>query len=278
MLALAGLLVLALIGAGYIWVAGGHALKASYDPAPHSLTPPTDSLALAEGGRLARIWGCLGCHDRDGGGSVFVETPLGDRVVAPNLTRVVREYSVVELERAIRHGIAPDGRGLVIMPAPMFARASDDDIAKVIGHLRTLEPVPDTLPPTRLSLMARWFAVRGTATVADDIDHDAPHGSSPDSLSPGSTRADTLALGRYIARTTCPECHGPDLRGDEGDTPDLRIAAAYSPEQFHRLAREGVALDGTERELMTTIARTRLAFLTDDEITALHAYLKTLAE
>ena len=279
-LGLTALLLVVLVGAGYVFVAGGRALEASYDGVGHDLTVPTDSVAIAEGGRLARLWGCLGCHDRDGGGGeVFVETPLGDRVVAPNLTRVAREYSVAELEGAIRHGVAPDGRGLVVMPSPMFARASDEDVAKVIAHLRALEPVPDTVPQTRFGLLARFLAVQdAVSTAAEDIDHDAPHGTSPDSLSPASAPTDTLTLGRYIARTSCTECHGPDLRGDDGDTPDLRIAAAYSADQFRRLARKGIALDGTERELMTTIARTRMSFLTDDEIAALHTYLKTLAD
>ena len=116
------------------------------------------------------------------------------------------------------------------------------------------------------------------ALQAPRIPPDARHGTSPDSLGPGSTRADTLALGRYLAHTGCPECHGPDLRGHEGDTPDLRIAATYPLAAFRRFFRDGIALDGQERELMSEIARGRGGRLTDDEVAALHAYLSTLAD
>jgi hypothetical protein len=42
--------------------------------------------------------------------------------------------------------------------------------------------------------------------------------------------------------------------------------------------REGIALDGLERGLMTEIARGRTVHLTDGEIAALHTYLSTLAD
>lgn len=276
----AGLVLLALLAAGVTAVAGGRELSREFDVPAHELAVPDDSAAIVEGGRLARIWGCLGCHERDGAGGVFFETPLGDRVVAPNLTRVVREYDAPALERAIRHGVRPDGTSLLVMPSSMFADMSDADLGKVVAHLRSLPAVPDTLPSTRFGLMARGLAVAGRIELeADRIDHAAHHPPSPDSLGPGSSRADTLALGRYHARTGCPECHGMDLRGAaDGRTPDLRIAAAYSLEQFRRLAREGVALDGQERGLMTIIARGRLAHLTEDEVAALHTYLVTLAD
>ena len=274
------ILALAVVAVGTVAWIGGSRLAEPYDVPTHAIEVATDSAAVAEGGRLSRYWGCTGCHGSDAGGEVFFETPLGDRIVAPNLTRIVDEYSVAELERAIRHGTRSDGSGVVVMPAAMFHRVSDEDLGKVIGYLRSLPPVPDTVPAQRFGLMARArVALDDDILQPDMIDHDAPHGTSPDSLRPSSTRADTLALGRYLAHTGCTECHGPDLRGnDDGTIPDLRIAAAYSRDQFFRLAREGVALDGTERELMTVIARGRIARLTDDEVIALHEYLSTLAE
>lgn len=274
-------LVLVVLLVAGVAVAGGRALGRVHEVPTHVVTLPTDPAALAEGGRLAGFWGCTGCHEKDAaGGYVFIETRLGDRLAAPNLTRIVREYTVPELERAIRHGVHPDGSSLVIMPASAFNRMSDTDLGKVIAYLRSLPPVPDTVPPNRYGLMARTFVLLEDSIMeADKIDESAPHPASPDSLTPESTRADTLALGRYLARTGCTECHGLDLHGSPGgETPDLRIAAAYSREQFLRLAREGIALDGKEREMMTDIALSRLARLTDDELSAVHTYLETLAD
>jgi mono/diheme cytochrome c family protein len=273
------LLLFLLLAAGTIAVAGGRRIAGPYDAPTHEIPVPRDDAAIADGARLAAFWGCIGCHGRDAGGRVFFETAAGDRLVTPNLTRVVREQDAVALERAVRHGVGRDGRSLFGMPSGMFAGISDRDLGKVVAYLRSLPPVTDTLPETRASLMFRLYAlVDERAVSARQVDAEARHGPGPDSLHEGSTRGDTLTLGRYLATTGCPECHGPDLRGSGEDTPDLRIAAAYSPEQFDRLVEDGVLLDGRTGNLMTDIATGRLARLTDDERAALLAYLRTLAE
>lgn len=275
-----GLLVLVLIAAGAMVLVAAVRIGKSHDVPAHAIVIPADSASIAEGGRMAAYWGCTGCHERDAGGQVFFESPLGDRIVAPNLTRIVREYDAMELERAIRHGVGRDGRSLVVMPSSMFAGISDDDLGRVIAYLRSLPPVPDTLPDRRLAGLAHAFVfLDPNALEAVRIDQGAPHASRPAPVGPASTRDDSLALGEYLARTGCPECHGPDLRGQrDGATPDLRIAAAYSPAKFRILMRDGIALDGQERGLMTEIARGRVDRLTDPELASLHAYLRTLAD
>ena len=273
-----GLVVLIVVAAGIVAWVGGRRVAGPYESPPHAIAVPTDSAAVAEGGRLAAFWGCTGCHGRDAGGRVFFETPLGDRLVAPNLTRVVRELDATELERAVRHGIGPDGASLFGMPAGMFSKISDGDLGKVIAYLRSVRPTADSLPATRHSLMFRLFALmEPRALSAAQVDAAASHPPGPDSLAPSSTHRDTLALGQYLAVTGCPECHGPDLKGSENGPPDLRIAAAYSPAQFDRLVEEGVLLTGPSDGLMSEIATGRIGKLTRAERGALHAYLRTLA-
>jgi hypothetical protein len=63
-----------------------------------------------------------------------------------------------------------------------------------------------------------------------------------------------------------------DLRGGQ-KAPDLRIAAAYSAEDFTRLLRTGQALGGRELSLMSRVARSRFRHLTDGEIHDLRSYL-----
>lgn len=271
-------LALVLIAAVGVAFAGGQRLARTADAHAHPVTLPRDSGALSEGRRLASFWGCTGCHGEDAGGGVMFESPLGDRFVAPNLTHLLRESTAAEVERAVRHGVGRDGESLVVMPSSMFVHMSDQDFGKVMAYLRSLPAVPDTMPPLRFGLLARYFVLTGEDMLEiDRIPPDAVHGPSPDSLGPGATRADTLALGRYLARTGCPECHGVDLQGGL-DAPDLRIAAAYTPENFERLIEEGVGLGGRDLGLMSLIARGRIAQLTLDERAALHAYLRTLAE
>jgi hypothetical protein len=57
----------------------------------------------------SRARGCIGCHGTALEGRVFVDEPWLARVVAPDPTRIAREYSDAELERAIRRGVRRDG-------------------------------------------------------------------------------------------------------------------------------------------------------------------------
>ena len=77
----------------------------------------------------------------------------------------------------------------------------------------------------------------------------------------------------------CTECHGEDLRGSAVDMviPDLAAVAAYPLEEFRKLMRTGVPLDGRELGMMADVATGRFAQFTDDEIGDLHSFLQTLA-
>ena len=74
-----------------------------------------------------------------------------------------------------------------------------------------------------------------------------------------------------------------DLRGgrphaEAAPRPDLRIAAAYEPDQFRRLLRTGLAAGDREVGLMSEVARGRYKHLTDAEVDAVHAYLRQVAK
>ena len=102
------------------------------------------------------------------------------------------------------------------------------------------------------------------------IDHDAPRLAVRDT-------SDHITFGKYLALTSCSECHGLDLRGNpDRSTPNLGIAATYSEEDFARLMRTGKALGDRELRLMSDVARGRFSHLTAGEIKALHTYLSTL--
>lgn len=174
------LLGLALLAVLVVVVVGGESIRAVHAAPAHKLVIPGDPQTITEGKRLAAIRGCTGCHGVDGGGRIFFQTPLGDRVVATNLTRIVRDYDVIQLESAIRHGLRPNGRALAGMPARMFSMLSDRDLASIIAFLRTLPPVRDTLPATRLGLLASYFLLRGELYLdADSIDHTRMHAVEP---------------------------------------------------------------------------------------------------
>ena len=77
---------------------------------------------VAEGERLAAVYGCSDCHGRDLRGRLFHDEPKLARLYAPNLTRLAERYSDPDFDAAVRHGISKDGRGLWVMPSSAFSR------------------------------------------------------------------------------------------------------------------------------------------------------------
>jgi len=84
---------------------------------------------------------------------------------------------------------------------------------------------------------------------------------------------DAASLGRYIAMSSCTECHGQRLQGDPQGAPALIIVGGYTPSEFAKLMRDGVPKDGKEREMMSPVVRSRFSHFTDEEVNALYAFL-----
>jgi mono/diheme cytochrome c family protein len=204
---------------------------------------------------------------------MFVDEPMLARIAAPNLTTAVREYSNAELEGIIRHGVRPDGRSVLAMPSDMFRLLDDADLGKILAYLHSVPEVVGQVRLVRPGPLGRLGIALGKfKPAAEDVRQvEMLSDSFPAAGSP-------VARGAYLARTVCTECHGSTLSGFAGDTPDLRIAAGYSPEQFVRLMRSGVALGERELGLMSEVARGRFTHFTDEEIEALYAYLLSRAQ
>lgn len=263
---------LALVAFAVVYGLSERELRRTYPVPAESITVPTDPASVAEGRRLATILGCFrGCHGPQAEGQVFFDKPLIARIVAPNLTASVRKYSDAELANAIRHGLRPDGRSMVVMPSQGFVALTDEDLGRVIAFLRSLpesEGPADGFTPGPVGRIG--FVAGKFQTVAQVIARAAPLPAGP---------GDRPARGRYLAQVVCVHCHGTDLRGDanpEFTSPDLGIVAAYSPEQFAALMRTGVAIGGRTLGVMSAYARDNLAQMTDAEIAALYDYLRAL--
>lgn len=244
-------------------------LRQTFDIAAAPVTIPTDSATLANGRHIFDTRGCEGCHDKGLVGKVFFDEPRIARLVAPNVPKAIRAYSDAELVRLLRHGIRPGGRGVAVMPSSMFYYLDDADLHSLVAYLRTL-PVLESdsaLPATEMRVLARVGLLIGQYKLEPrNIVHDAPRPPKP---------AEGAPLGLYLAKSSCTECHGMDLKGDE-TTPALSIVAGYSPSDFAKLMREGVPKDGRTMELMTPVAKSRFSHFSDTEIAGLHAYLSTL--
>ena len=199
------------------------------------------------------------------------DEPMIGRVVAPNLTAAVGKYSDAELGGVIRNGVRPDGRSMVVMPSEEFVGLTNEDLGRIIAFLKSLPAVEGPGPSVTLGPLGRIGIVTGKfKTVAQIIAETIPL--------PVATN-EAAARGRYLARTTCPQCHGTSLGGasfPDFTTPSLQIVAAYSPESFKQLLRTGVPLGGRRLETMGPWARNHLSHFTDSEIFDLYSYLHAL--
>jgi len=237
-------------------------------PTIHASTGPT---AVARGERLARLYGCTGCHADTLQGQEWQTDFLTGRLYTANLTRAMPHYSDAELARAIREGVKPDGSALWGMPSESWIATTDAEMADLLAWLRTHPPKGESTPTPTLGPLSRLKLVLGHMKSS--------HGYVVESRAlPSFDAGPQFARGRHLAATVCSECHRSNLKGDPGWTPDLTIAAAYDRPLFIRLMRTGIGMDGKEHGLMTEVSRDRLVHFTDQEIAELHAYLTARAE
>ncbi len=268
---------LVLLAVATIYVYMGSYFETTFDVVGTEVSVPEDEASIANGGRLAKLRGCNGgCHGEGSRGQVMFELPGGSGVVAPNVVRAAQNYPIEDLERLVRHGVRPDGTSvLLLMPSAMLYHLTDDDFGAIVAFLRSLDPGSEELPVTNLNVIGRMMMfyykqLADNLLSAEFVDHDAAR------INPVGPVAE--ARGHYLAKSVCSECHGQDLRGTPAfEIPDLVVASAYPLEDFRILMRTGVPSDGRELSTMASVAESRFAYFTDDEIDDLHAFLQTLA-
>lgn len=268
--------VIVLTGGWFAWVfVASENYLADVAPGPVFDYPVSTDPAVIERGRhVARTRGCFGCHGQQLQGRSFAEEwPEVGVAVAPNLAKLAREQAPAVLEAAIRQGIGHGGKALWSMPSYNFVHLADADVAAVVSFLRSAPVVEADLPEPSLSWGVRIEMSRGTAQ------HMADWAAAVPPLLLGPDADPQLRRGQYIAFTTCNECHGFDLRGtgEVDSAPDLAILGGYPDEQFRTLMQHGEGIGGrTDLGLMTEVAQGRFAFFTEDELTDLLAFLRTL--
>ncbi|HKU89638.1 MAG TPA: c-type cytochrome [Steroidobacteraceae bacterium] len=266
----AGIAVLVLLTASWVYLASEHELDRRYDvAASRPLVIPSDPAELEEGRRLAHITGCTHCHAENLGGAVPLDIPNVVRFVAPNVTAVLPGYSDAELETLLRKGVRRDGTSVFFMPAAMLRHLDDRDVGRIIAWLRTVPRVEGMTEQTEVRAIGRLIIAKGDFKSAAQYVLDTPPAAA--------TAADeTASRGRYLVMAGCTECHGQDLNGEElAKAPPLSVARNYSAEDFSKLMHDGVALGGRETELMSPTARSRFASFTAEETAAIYEFLQS---
>jgi len=284
---LGGLIGLVLVAAAALYLIAGGRIDKTYTIPAETIAIPSDQASIDRGRHLATAIGkCVDCHGGNFGGTIFLDVtaPPLFRAVAPNLTRgqggLGGQLSDADFARAIRHGVGPDGKALLVMPADDYSTMSDADLGALIAYIRSLPPVDSQLPPSEIRPLGRILLAAGQLPpfAAEMIDHNARRDAAP----PVGV---TPEYGRYLAMTGgCTGCHGPGLSGGAipGVPPDFPRAQNITPtgiggwteEDFFRALRQGKRPDGSSLDPFMPWMATRQ--MTDDEIKALLAYLRTV--
>lgn len=290
------------VGVGVVKVFGP---RAFLGPRSRPLTSHTFEVTparLQRGAYLANSIGCLYCHSphdwtkRDtpilpgmvGAGQQLPYTDLPGKVFAPNLTpdkeTGAGNWTDDMLARSIREGTGHDGRALFgIMPFPHYRDMPDEDLASVIVYLRSLPPVKNPLPQSELIFPVKYIIRNDPQPITSPV-------AAPDV-------SDPVKRGRFLVNLTgCTDCHTPvnsrhepiaGLEFSGGQvlhapwgtvasanlTPDPSGIPYYDETMFIKAMRTGTV--GT-RELNQTMPWSVLGRMTNEDLAAMFAYLKTL--
>jgi mono/diheme cytochrome c family protein len=244
----------------------------------------SDAAALERGRYLFNSRGCVDCHGAAGGGRTMVDDGKGLHIAGPNLTAGnprLAAYAEADWVRSVRHGVAPGGRPLRVMPSEDYNRLTNDDLASLVAYVRHLPPATGREQAiVQLPLPARVMYGFGLLPDAvEKIDHSLP----PATPVPEGA---TVEHGRYVAQM-CLGCHGAQLAGGRipGAPPDWPAAARLDggegsampryadTDAFAKMLKSGRRPDGSRIAVMPFES---LAQMSPTDTQALFVYLKSL--
>lgn len=275
-LGLGGLTAVLIIVVGGLVLSTNRRINRAYAVQPVTINIPTDEASLAEGQRLASIY-CANCHGEDYGGTEFFKDPALGETNARNLTigqgGIGAFYSDDDWLRALRHGVKPDGKPVLIMPSQDLYYLADEQLGQIIAYLKTAPPVDREMNTRQFSPLASVLLAVGAfgeIIPAEVIAHTSPP-PSPPSYSP------TAEYGEYIVLTMgCRTCHGPELAGGPNPEPGGPPGPNLTP---------GGNLSGWSLETFNQVVSMRdsefmpyqeLRRMTAEEREAVFLYLKSL--
>ncbi|MEO6222036.1 MAG: c-type cytochrome [Vicinamibacterales bacterium] len=263
----------------------------------------SSSARLVRGEYLTDAAGCFHCHSdhdftneeypilpgRKGAGWEMPIPELGS-MVSRNITSDpetgLGNWTDDEIARAIQEGVSRDGSALFpVMPYMNFRNLDDEDLASIVVYLRTVPPVRQVRPKSKLifplSVLIKTMPkpMESHASVA---------------------RTTPVARGEYLVRTVagCQDCHSPAVQGtpvagldlaggskfnDPGQnmapvhsrniTTDPSGIAHYDEGLFLQTLRTGQVPGRTLTHIMPFSGYRNL---TDDDLRDIFAYLKSV--
>ena len=148
------ILIVVVIAGGVTWFVN----RLPTSPFDGEVSTAAPSSGLVQHGELvARQADCVACHSTPDGkpftGGLEMGTPLGS-IFATNITpdkqTGIGNYTLADFDRAVRHGVTPDGRRLYpAMPYPSYVKLTDDDVRALYAFFQHgVDPADHPNKPT----------------------------------------------------------------------------------------------------------------------------------
>jgi alcohol dehydrogenase (quinone), cytochrome c subunit len=257
---------------------------------------------LSPGEYLARAADCVACHSTAGGkafvGGLKMGTPLGaiySTNITPDPETGIGSYSLADFERAVRQGITKDGRHLYpAMPYPSYSKLSDADVATLYRFFMKQVPrvhqanrkseIPALLSPRwPLTIWNYFYAPRDSYVAKPGHDTAWNRGAylvqglghcgachTPRGIGIQEKSLDDSSPS-YLAGAVLDAWYAPSLRGD------MRTGlGTWSKEDIAEFLKQGHNRIGTAFGSMTEAVNNSTSYLSDSDIDAIAAYLKSL--
>jgi mono/diheme cytochrome c family protein len=297
-----------------LWLVAGVALivaaTAVVFAIAHRVPDPGVSPALAQrtpdaarGEYIAVLGDCAFCHTKAGGqayaGGRAFSTPLGtiySSNITPDRAAGIGAYTLADFARVMRLGVRPDGTRLYpAMPYTAYAKVSDEDIQDLLAYLQAA-PAParaasrpgDIVWP----LSIRWPLALWNLAFHDDSRFIAD-----------ASRDASWNRGAYLVQglAHCGTCHTPrgllfeekdvsgrttlylsgtgfdgaspvNLRGNNGDG-----LGRWSIDDIASLLKSGRSEHSAVTGAMADAVRHSTQYMTDQDVTAIAVYVKSLS-
>jgi mono/diheme cytochrome c family protein len=278
--------------------------------------PPATEVIERTPARLERgnylvnhVLGCMDCHARrdftrfggpivgppgGGNGCFGPEYGLPGKICPTNITpdndTGLGAWSDGEIMRAVREGVDREGKALFMMPYLEYRSLSEEDVRAVVVSLRALPPVKSAQPDTTVDFPVSFFIKFGPKPLFAPV--------------PEPDRSNQVAYGQYLAKVgVCQFCHTP-IDGRHLPVPGKEFAGGHefkgpwgvvrssnlSPHEAGMGARDDKAfvalfkafagpeadLPSVAPEANTVMPWLSRAQMTESDLAAIHAYLKTV--
>lgn len=268
-------------------------------PANYAADLTAEQRTLVERGRyVARLGDCVACHTGSKtapmAGGLALETPFGKLYstnITPDKATGMGGYSFAQFDRAMRKGVAADGRNLYpAMPYPSYAKMTEDDMQALYAYLmQGVTPVQAANQPSEMGFPfnQRWGLSLWNWLFLDDTP-----------FQPQAAQSAEWNRGAYLVQGLghCGACHTPrgiafqekTMTGEgtngplflAGETVEgwraLSLRDLWTPQETAELLKTGRNRHGSVSGNMVDVVQHSTQYMSDGDLLAIGTYLKAL--